>query len=149
VARVLHSLPYQAPNIPLVAVVKEGLLAQSVYDAGLPICSHLRMMQSMLIDRSQFSQSHLLPSSPLLPLLPCQSQMEDPSPELQRVREKTEVEALLATPWVVEQARKVGGHPAGGACDGGANWHMGCREVPLKTSPGSKPDIGVGHSSCT
>jgi hypothetical protein len=35
--------------------------------------------------------------------------MEDPSVELQRVREKTEVEALMATPWVLDQAKGVSG----------------------------------------
>ena len=34
-------------------------------------------------------------------------QIEDPSENLQRVREKLEVEMLMATPWVQEQAHKV------------------------------------------
>ena len=35
--------------------------------------------------------------------------MEDPTPNLQRVREKLEVEMLSAQPWVLQQAEKVRG----------------------------------------
>lgn len=39
--------------------------------------------------------------------------MEDPTPNLQRVREKLEVEMLLAQEWVVTAARQVGSRVLG------------------------------------
>lgn len=39
----------------------------------------------------------------------CTLQVEDPTPNLQRVREKLEVEVLMADPWVAQQAQRVGG----------------------------------------
>jgi histone acetyltransferase 1 len=43
----------------------------------------------------------------LSPWLCVCAQVEDPTPELQRVREKVELEALLACDWVVQQAQQV------------------------------------------